>query len=68
MLQVVITGIYLFDLFLILQIVNVVLSQFLSALIKQHTPGSHYVQSTVRRNITGCKNLVKSRMDTRNNN
>ena len=34
MLQVVITGIYLFDLFLILQIVNVVLSYFLSALIE----------------------------------
>ena len=34
MLQVVITAIYLFDVFLILQIVNVVLSHFLSALIK----------------------------------
>jgi hypothetical protein len=56
MLQVVITGIYLFDLFLILQIVNVGLSHFLSALIKTHTPGSHYVQSTIRRNITGYKN------------
>jgi hypothetical protein len=56
MLQVVMTGIYLFDLFLILQIVNVVLSHFLSALIKTHRPGSRYVQSTVRRNITGYKN------------
>jgi len=52
----VITGIYLFDLFLILNIVNVVLSDILSALIK-YTRLIHIMYT----------DKVKGRMDTENN-
>ena len=56
MLQVVISGIYLFDLCLILNIVNVISSDIISAVIK-YTRLIHIMYT----------DKIKSRMDTENN-